>query len=397
MPYYIKQGAIGCDGWATVKDDGEVVGCHQSKADAIAQMVAISLAEGIEPGGERALASEVAEGVFVEWYDEEATYKGQIEYVMTDGVFGVEGGEYSLEASADDPVLLVRRWKFEVDEGYWEPEEALFTKRANEVVVIKPLIFEAVLPPLVEEDERSWRVKELEQIRKGGSTEVETRRLTVQDFEIREGEQGSMSFRGYAAVFNSDSEPLPFTERILPGAFDKTLRSRNNIKMYLNHDSTLVLGSTRSKTLRLSVDGKGLLVDADLPDTSYARDLSVLMERGDVDSMSFGFSVPSGGDRWSPDGMTRELKQIRLHEVSVVTGFPAYQATTAGLRSLASDVDAETLSQALTTLENGEPLSGRHADLLESIINQLRDGDTQDEQNLIALKRKQIELLLNKF
>jgi HK97 family phage prohead protease len=240
------------------------------------------------------------------------------------------------------------------------------------------------------------RVEELEMMRTP-STEVETRRLTVQDFEIREGEQGSMSFRGYAAVFNSDSEPLPFTERILPGAFDKTLRSRNNIKMYLNHDSTLVLGSTRSKTLRLSVDGKGLLVDADLPDTSYARDLAVLMERGDVDSMSFGFSVPSGGDRWSPDGMTRELKQIRLHEVSVVTGFPAYQATSAALRSLAGDVDAETLSQALTTLENGEPLSGRHADLLESIINQLRDGDTQDEQNLIALKRKQIELLLNKF
>ena len=69
MPYYIKQGAIGCDGWATIKEDGEVIGCHQSKADAIAQMVAISLAEDMEPGGERALPSEVVEGAFVEWFE----------------------------------------------------------------------------------------------------------------------------------------------------------------------------------------------------------------------------------------------------------------------------------------------------------------------------------------
>jgi phage head maturation protease len=58
------------------------------------------------------------------------------------------------------------------------------------------------------------------------------------------------------------------------------------------------------------------------------------MRRGDVDSMSFGFSVPKGGDTWSPDGATRELREVRLHEVSIVTAFPAYAATTAGVRSL---------------------------------------------------------------
>ena len=63
MPYYIKQGVVGCSGWATIKDDGETIGCHQSKADAIAQMVAVSLEEGIEPGGERALPGELAEGL----------------------------------------------------------------------------------------------------------------------------------------------------------------------------------------------------------------------------------------------------------------------------------------------------------------------------------------------
>ena len=52
---------------------------------------------------------------------------------------------------------------------------------------------------------------------------IETRRLTVNDFEVRQGPAGDgMSFSGYAAVFNSDSEPLPFIERIAPGAFKRS-------------------------------------------------------------------------------------------------------------------------------------------------------------------------------
>jgi hypothetical protein len=53
MPYFIESDNAACSGWATVKEDGEVMGCHQTKADAIDQMVALSLAEGIDPGGER--------------------------------------------------------------------------------------------------------------------------------------------------------------------------------------------------------------------------------------------------------------------------------------------------------------------------------------------------------
>lgn len=55
MPYFIEDDNAGCSGWATVKEDGEVMGCHQTKADAIDQMVALSLAEGIDPGGERSV------------------------------------------------------------------------------------------------------------------------------------------------------------------------------------------------------------------------------------------------------------------------------------------------------------------------------------------------------
>lgn len=55
MPYFITDSAEGCGGWAVIKDDGEIMGCHQTKGDAIEQMVAISVAEGIEPGGERSV------------------------------------------------------------------------------------------------------------------------------------------------------------------------------------------------------------------------------------------------------------------------------------------------------------------------------------------------------
>ena len=232
----------------------------------------------------------------------------------------------------------------------------------------------------------------------GMSESLETRRIQINDFELREGPTGDgMSFTGYAAVFNSDSEPLPFIERIAQGAFKKSLKSRMPIKMYMNHDSSMLLASTRSKTLRLQEDSKGLLVEADLPDTTVGRDLSVLMKRGDVDSMSFGFSVPSGGDKWSDDGMSRELRQVRLHEVSVVTGFPAYTATSASVRSLdilaeRTGVDVDKLAEAITVLEAGGTLSDESADLLSGAVSKLR-AEPAKVPSSVNLMAKHLELL----
>ncbi len=164
--------------------------------------------------------------------------------------------------------------------------------------------------------------------RKVGGRDVEFRVVSVGNVEIREGGPGlPMRFRGYAAVFGSPSEPLPFTETIRAGAFRRTLATGREVRMYVNHNADMVLGSTRSGTLTLREDVRGLYVEGDFPDTTYARDLSILMQRGDVHSMSFGFSVPRGGDSWSADGTSRELREVILHEVSVVTGFPAYPAT----------------------------------------------------------------------
>jgi len=228
---------------------------------------------------------------------------------------------------------------------------------------------------------------------------VERRIKTDVDFELRvtTTESDGMRFTGYAAVFNSDSEPLPFIERIMPGAFKRSLKARNEVKLFKNHNMDEVLASTRSKTLRLSEDSKGLLAEATLPDTTAGRDLAVLMKRGDVHSMSFGFSVPARGDSWSDDGMTRQLKEIRLHEVSIVTGFPAYEATTASVRSLdilasRTNVDADALADALNKLESGDKLPDIQADLLQEVVTKLREN-TPSADELLELKRKQLDLL----
>jgi len=178
--------------------------------------------------------------------------------------------------------------------------------------------------------------------RRIGGRDVEFRTVTLGTIEVREMDDDDdprVNFVGYAAVFNSPSEPLPFIETIKPGAFRRSLQSGKEVRMFVNHNTDLVLGSTRAETLLLSEDERGLLVEGQLPDTSYGRDLATLMERGDVHSMSFGFTVPRGGDSWSDDRSSRELREVILHEVSVVTGFPAYPETDASVRDLDATTD----------------------------------------------------------
>ena len=236
------------------------------------------------------------------------------------------------------------------------------------------------------------------------STKVETRQITVDDIEVRETGDG-MSFSGYAAVFNSPSEPLPFTETIRQGAFGKSLRSRNNVMMLWSHDTSQPLASTRSKTMTLVEDSRGLLVDAALPQTSLGRDVAELLRSKVVDSMSFGFSVPPGGDRWSDDGMSRELTAIRLHEVSVVS-FPAYAKTSATVRSIdilsdKTGADAESLSVALDALEAGNALTRDQATMLTTVVEKLApESETvpeliEDNTISVTLARLRDELDLN--
>ena len=264
MPYYVSDQQSDCAGWATVKQESDgsytTLGCHDLKQDAIDQMVAVSISEDIEPGGE----------------------------VQRDSV-----GE-----------------------------------------------------------DRS-KMKE-----------IERRTFTVRNIETREAEDGVMRLSGYAAVFNDPSVPLPFSERIAPGAFRKTLSETPDVRLLINHEG-LPLARTKNGTLTLSEDEVGLRFDADLPDTTEARDLWTLIQRGDVDQMSFAFRVIR--QKWSADRTERTLTEVSLADgdVSVVT-YPAYPTTTVEAR--------EALANAIQAVKEGREVSGESLIILQTVFEKMSEG-----------------------
>jgi HK97 family phage prohead protease len=150
--------------------------------------------------------------------------------------------------------------------------------------------------------------------------------------EIRESDNGGKVAAGYAAVFGSQADiGDSFAEVIAPGAFADTLDA--DVIALIGHDRSRVLGRTKSGTLRLREDDKGLYVEIDLPDTSDGRDLAIQLERRDVSGMSFGFRVTH--DEWDETGqkIVRTIHKVELLEVSA-TAFPAYPDTSLALRSL---------------------------------------------------------------
>ena len=140
--------------------------------------------------------------------------------------------------------------------------------------------------------------------------------------------------KGYAAVFDTPADLGEFTESIKPGAFRRTLIDADVRALY-DHARGDILGRTRSGTLRLREDSRGLAFELDLPDTTLGRDLSVLVERGDVGGCSFGFRCATGGDRWETRAgkLHRELVDVELHEITL-TAWPAYRETEVVKRSL---------------------------------------------------------------
>lgn len=135
---------------------------------------------------------------------------------------------------------------------------------------------------------------------------------------------------GYAATFGTEARIATFTETIAAGAFSASLSGKRDILALVDHDPARLLARTRSGTLRLSEDSRGLAFDLQVPDTQSGRDVLALAERDDLGGMSFGFTVPQGGERWT--GNRRELRTIDLHEVSVVSAWPAYNGTVVAAR-----------------------------------------------------------------
>lgn len=216
----------------------------------------------------------------------------------------------------------------------------------------------------------------------------ERRDFQIDKVEVR-AENDGMRLRGHAAVFDSESHDLGgFVEVIRRGAFAQSLEE-NDIRALHNHNDDMVIGRTSAGTLRLSEDERGLAAEMDLPDTTFARDLKVSVERGDINGMSFGFRVRPEGQQISEreDGIIlRELRNIELIEVST-TPFPAYPETEVAQRSIRNMnpkcVNCEkrgiVLGQLVGTIRDNTNLTneriGELAGLDQSTVSDLIQGE----------------------
>ncbi|MEU9059017.1 HK97 family phage prohead protease [Streptomyces sp. NPDC048430] len=184
------------------------------------------------------------------------------------------------------------------------------------------------------------------------------RRAVPTEFEVR-SEGGKFNFYGYALTWDARSSNLGgFRERVAEGATSESI-DRDDIRALFNHDPNLILGRNRSRTLRMVEDTTGLHYEVDMPDTTYARDLTAAMERGDVTQSSFGFKTSGPeGDSWAEDEdgfPLRTLQKIALFDVSPVT-YPAYTDSTSGVGTRALELLAETRGLSVARLDSPEAI-----------------------------------------
>ena len=271
---------------------------------------------------ERAEPNELAVGDFVRWNSSGGNAYGRIIQVETDGELEADSG-FKVNGTADDPAALIRIYRY-------DSESDAYVERKPVLNVVHRF---STLEKFDAEVRKSSVVKE------------------QREFRMENAEQNGNTIRGYAAVYNSDSEWMGgFYEQIATGAFDDVME--NDVRAYFNHDENLLLGRVSSGTLRISTDKRGLFYEVDLPNTTYANDLAELMKRGDVNQSSFAFLIEK--DRWEQrDGTTYRIieKVSRLLDVSPVSQ-PAYPDSTSELKR---DLETETKEEAkAASVENTE-------------------------------------------
>jgi len=144
------------------------------------------------------------------------------------------------------------------------------------------------------------------------------------EIRVAKADDGTRTVSG-VIPYNSLSVYLgDYRELIAPGAFASALGADADVLALRDHDSTLLLGRTKSKTLTLADSEEGLRYTLSLPNTTAGNDLAESIDRGDLDSTSFGFSTIEDSWAVSDDGDTiRTLKQVTLYEVSPCS-FAAY-------------------------------------------------------------------------
>ena len=163
-----------------------------------------------------------------------------------------------------------------------------------------------------------------------GSCELERRLIAeAPGLEVRQSENGRTVIRGYAALYNSDSQDLGgFVERIAPGAFDAVIAKNPDVFGRYNHER--LLARTSSGTMKLELDERGLRY------TIYPKkadaDVVESIERGDVRGSSFAFRTSGAGEKWFKDASGRMIREIRSFDFLGDAGpvdNPAYPATEA--------------------------------------------------------------------
>jgi HK97 family phage prohead protease len=199
---------------------------------------------------------------------------------------------------------------------------------------------------------------------------------TLPFVELRVGEDGDENFiEGHAAVFDSWSETLggifPFKEKVRKGAFVDSL-GQDDIRALFNHDPNYVLGRNKAGTLHLTEDERGLLVKISPPNTTWAKDLRTSIERGDINQMSIGFVVEDDEWRYEDGYDVRELKKVKLYDVSPVT-FPAYTATDVGVRAMESYNEYRAKQAEEQTTADKLAVEAKAKQKLQSLINKFKN------------------------
>lgn len=198
------------------------------------------------------------------------------------------------------------------------------------------------------------------------SCELERRLIgEAPGLHVKTDENGRTVIRGYAAVFNSDSQDLGgFVERIDPGAFDAVMAKNPDVFGKYNHER--VIGRTSSGTMRLSVDERGLRYEIDPP--RAAADVVELIQRGDVRGSSFAFRTSGANEAWARDPQTgvmrRTIKSFDFLGDAGPVDTPAYLSTETYVSKRALQAAREEQEDAANEQRAAEPVveSGEEAD-----------------------------------
>jgi hypothetical protein len=153
-------------------------------------------------------------------------------------------------------------------------------------------------------------------------------------------DSGHPVLQGYAVAYNQlSTNPLPeepgIRERILPGAFKRSVEDENEDVLFLwQHDTKYVLGRKRSGQLKLKEDDYGVWFENTPPDVGWAKDLRESIKRRDIANMSFGFAIPFGKESYTKEGqdVVRNVREGKLFEISICT-FPVYESTSVMARA----------------------------------------------------------------